>query len=199
MQPQPKPLLVAPTPLLNSSLLLSTTLSEALLSQPTNMDSLVYLQVLRIIRSSGQEVDDLVFRYFRGVHTSIPIVSYYRFFNTLHECQPPSASFSVLLLSMCLATHHPMLIQNATMIKTESLYSATKAFYAQAQASLPLSLSIIQAGVIIALFEFSSDRVHEAFASIGNCARLGYTARLHLAQAGEEEANTWWGIIICER
>lgn len=91
-----------------------------------------------------------------------------------------------------------MLIQNATMIKTECLYSATKAFFAQAQASLPLSLSIIQAGVIISLFELASDRVYEAFASIGNCARLGYTARLHLAEAGEE-ANTWWGIIICER
>ena len=211
IQSQPKPLVAAPSPLISSALLLSATLSEALVSQPTNVDSTIYLQVLRIIRSAGQTVEDATARYFRGVHSFIPIVSRSRFQNTLADLsQPPPASFSVLLLSICLITYHPELAPTPTSTEPISLYSATKSFFTQVQASLPLSLNLIQAGVIIATYEFFTGRIHDAFASISTCARLGYAARLHLAiliheheaaisPETEENANTWWGIMICER
>lgn len=200
-----------PSPIIHSSLLLSTALSEALLSEPTNIDSTIYLQVLRIIRSTGQVVEDIATRYFRGIHSFIPIVSRPRFQDTLSDLgHPPPVSFSLLLLSICLVTYHPELSQIASPPATSSLYLATKALFTQVQASAPLSLNLIQTGVIIATYEYANGRVQDAFASIGACARLGFAAHLHLAHPtqgpdldtnpqAEEEANTWWGIIICER
>jgi Fungal specific transcription factor domain len=205
-------LAAAPSPVIRSSLLLSNTLSEVLRSRPTNTDSTLYLQILRIIQATGQFVDDISARYFHGIHAFIPVVSRRRIHNHLVDFgAPPPASFSILLLTMCLITYHPEFASTDTeSLDQETLYLATKTLFAQVQASLPPSLDLIQAGIIISTYEYASGKTHDAFASIGFCARMGYTARLHLAtpvqgmnaevyRKAQEDANTWWGIVICER
>lgn len=124
---------------------------------------------------------------------------------------PPPADFSILLLSLFLVTHHPESVSSAPEpLDQETLYFATKALFAQVQASHPPSLNLIQAAITIATYEYANGRIHDAFTSIGTCARMGYAAGLHLAhpvqgmgaeayQKAEEEANTWWGIITFER
>ncbi|KAJ5577691.1 uncharacterized protein N7459_006655 [Penicillium hispanicum] len=207
---QPQVLVAASSPIIRSSLLLSHTLSEVLMSEPKNVDSALYLQILRIIRTTGQSVDDMTVRYFRGIHYFMPIISRPRFHERVVDIgAPPPASFSMLLLSMCLITYHPEIDpQPEAALDPETLYMTTKTLFAQVQASHPRSLRLIQAGTMIATYEYASRRVHDALATIGTCARMGYAARIHLASPvpgtelypqTEEEANTWWGIIICER
>ncbi|KAF7585881.1 hypothetical protein BBP40_009941 [Aspergillus hancockii] len=209
---QSKPPFTTSSPIIRSSLLLSNTLSDVLQSEPTNIDSTLYLQVFRIIRTAGLLVDDFSDRYFRGIHSFIPIISRIRFNDHLVRCGgSPSASFSVLLLSMCLITYHPELTTQAlSPIDQATLYLTTKSLYTQVQSTFPASLHLIQAGVLISAYEYATRKPHDAFASISICARMGYAARLHLASPvegldpithlqAEEETNTWWGIVICER
>ncbi|KAJ5238767.1 hypothetical protein N7468_003386 [Penicillium chermesinum] len=201
----------ASSPLIQSSLLLSSTLSEVLASEPKTTDSMVYLQVLRIIRATGQYVDDVTARYFRGIHSFVLVISRPRFYDQLIKSEAPPPGFSILLLSMCLITDHVDLRpRDAGTIDQETLYLATKTLFAHVQASSSPSLHLIQAGIIVASYEYSSERLQEAFATVAVCARLGYAIGLNKAkpargmdqssyQQAEEEANTWWGILITER
>lgn len=203
---------VATDPIIRSSLLLSNTLSEVLLSHPTNVESTLYLRVLSIIRTTSQHIDDITTRYFRGIHSFIPMLSRSRVNRYLDDHgAPPPAGFSILLLSMCLITYHPDLgTSSAHSIDQETLFVTTKTLFGLVQASFPPSLHLIQATMIMATYEYASGKINDAFASIGLCARMGYAARIdtaHPVQEMEDEeylkakerTNTWWSILICER
>lgn len=124
---------------------------------------------------------------------------------------PPPAGFSILLLSMCLITYHPDLVPpSAHPLDQETLYVTTKTLFGLVQASFPPSLHLIQATMIMATYEYANGKIHDAFASIGLCARMGYAARIDSAQPVQEmedeeyleaaeKTNTWWSILICER
>ncbi|RAO65524.1 uncharacterized protein BHQ10_001536 [Talaromyces amestolkiae] len=124
---------------------------------------------------------------------------------------PPPAGFSILLLSMCLITYHQDLVPpSAHPLDQETLYVTTKTLFGLVQASFPPSLHLIQATLIMATYEYANGKIHDAFASIGLCARMGYAARIDTAQAeqkmedeeyleAQEKSNTWWSILICER
>lgn len=203
---------VAPNPLIRSSLLLSNTLSDVLLSQPTSVESTLYLQVLQIIRTTNQSVNDIITNFFRGIYLSVPIISRPRLHRYLDNSgEPPPACFSILLLSICLITYHPGPTQQSPHSPSQpTLYLATKALFAQVQASTPPTLSLIQAGILIATYEYAIGKANDAFTSIGMCTRMGYVARLHLAEPiqgmeaeetlrVEEETCVWSVIMIYER
>ncbi|KAJ5263600.1 hypothetical protein N7478_011205 [Penicillium angulare] len=166
----------------------------------------------RAVCVNCQFVDDISARYFHGVHIFIPIISRPRFHDQLVNFgAPPPTSFSLLLLCMCLITYHPEFTsQDPESLDITTLYITTKALFAQVQASNPPSLHIIQAGTIIAAYEYANKKIAESFATISTCIRMGYASRLHLAapipnmdhnsyQQAEEEGNTWWGLVACER
>lgn len=203
---------VATDPIIRSSLLLSNTLSEVLLSHPTNVESTLYLRVLSIIRTTGQRIDDIITSYFRGIHSFIPMMSRSRINRYLDDHgAPPPPGFSILLLSMCLMTYHPDLVPpSANSLDQETLYVTTKTLFGLVQASFPPSLHLIQATMIMATYEYANGKTNDAFASIGLCARMGYAAHIdnaHPSQKMEAEeyseneakANTWWNILMCER
>jgi len=185
----------------------------------------VYLEVHGIIRATGQFVDDISARYFQGFHRHLPVISRIRFYNNLITLgATPAADFSVLLLTICLITHAPalgyQLEHGATRsVELQSLYLSVKSLFAQIQVSCSPSVSLIQAGLLVAIYEYTHGRSDDAFVTITGTARMAYAVRIHnrddrqtpmpcrinekadigpLLQA-EEAANTWWGITICER
>lgn len=200
---------MTPSPVIGSSLLLAETLSAVLQDEPTSLHSTVYLQILRIIHLTDQTIDEICLRYFRGMHSFIPILSAPRFHEQLiHSAALPSATFSVLLLSMALVTYHPSLVASSSAVDQATLYLTTKSLYTQALASFPDSLLLVQAGIIIASYEYATRRINEAICSISVCARMGYATGLHLLSLTEgsnhssqvaEKNNTWWGVVITER
>ncbi|KAI8627849.1 hypothetical protein F5Y19DRAFT_477016 [Xylariaceae sp. FL1651] len=175
----------------------------------------IYTEVRNIIRSTGQFVDDITTRYFRTFHHHLPIISRTRFQNSLiASVVGPSADSSVLLLSICLVTALPTpelapRNEETPAINRRSLYLATKALLAQVQGSLPASVHLIQANLLVAVFEYGSGRLGAAYATIAGCARMAYAAQIHdssrwdenssLQVEAEEARNTWWGIVIYER
>ena len=185
----------------------------------------MYLQVHGIIRSTGQFVDDISARYFQGFHSHLPIISRTSFYNNLVMLgAAPAADFSVLLLTICLITHAPALGYQSRhgasrSVEQQSLYFTARSLFAQVQVSCSPSVPLIQAGLLLAVYEYTHGRPDDAFVTIAGSARMAYGARIHardchqtemantashnanteLLLRTEEAANTWWGIVICER
>ncbi|KAL3459037.1 hypothetical protein BJX64DRAFT_207978 [Aspergillus heterothallicus] len=199
----------------------STLLDTGISSRPAalhraHIESLneIHAEVTTLIRSTGEFVDDLTSLYFRTFHTHLPIISRTRFQDSLMTSgATPAADASVLLLVICLIAYIPNREIGGTVItqniSRQSLYLATKALIAQVQGSMKPSVALIQATLLLATYEYASGRPEVGLATIASCARLAYTARVHIRQsepvsgaarlAAEEAWNTWWGIIISER
>jgi hypothetical protein len=185
----------------------------------------VYLEIHSIIRGTRQFVDDISARYFHGFHPQLPIISRTRFYNNLIALgAAPAADYSVLLLTICLITHAPavgyQLEQGTTSsLEQQSLYLTTRSIFAQVQVSSSPSVPLIQAGLLLAVYEYMHGRPDDAFVTVASSARMAYAARIHTRERHqaqmtnaighnedddfllrtEEAANTWWGIVIFER
>ena len=189
----------------------------------------IHLEVQRVIRSTGQFVDDLTARYFQSFHRHLPIISRLRFQNSLIASGGnggsggPAADSSVLLLSICLLATTPVPTPGEDgerpldgVTDRQALYLSAKALLAQVQGSLHRpSLHLIQAILLLAGFEYASGRPETAFVTIAGCAREAYAAGIHnrtstgrghcdrglglRADDVDEAWNTWWGIVVYER
>ena len=170
-------------------------------------------------------MDDISARYFQGFHSHLPIISRTRFYNNLITLgAAPAADFSVLLLTICLITHAPAMGYQSRhgasrSVEQQSLYFTARSLFAQVQVSCSPSVPLIQAGLLLAVYEYTHGRPDDAFVTIAGSARMAYGARIHardchqtemantashnanteLLLRTEEAANTWWGIVICER
>ena len=182
------------------------------LAEPTTPDGVVHLQVCRTIWAYGKFVDEISVKYFQGVHRWLPVISRHRFNERLLNTQLQSkVDFSVLLLTMCLITSHSGWGSPNKHIDEESLYMTTKLLFAHAQSLVPSSINLIQAGLLIATYEYAHGLSNAAYISIGACARMAFAVALHERSGPqglsndqpcikeEEERNLWWGIVICER
>jgi hypothetical protein len=185
----------------------------------------VYLEVHSIIRATRQFVDDISARYFHGFHSHLPVISRIRFYNNLITLgATPAADFSILLLTICLITHAPALGYQSghgatRSVEQQSLYLTARSLFAQVQVYCSPSVPLVQASLLLAVYEYTHGRPDDAFVTIAGSARMAYAARIHardrhqtqmthtaghnadtdLLLQAEEAANTWWGIVICER
>ena len=207
------------SPYIKSSLLLAASLSDSsnlrlpviqALNESMTANDTLQLQVSQIIRASEQYVDEISVKYFQGIHRWLPVISRHRFHNCLVDFHNrASADFSVLLLTMCLATTSPDLAVKD--IDQETLYLTTKMLFAHASSILPLSTRLIQAGLLITTYEYAQGMNDVAYVSVGNCARMATAIGLAKVKLDrnqiddalflktEEERNLWWAIVICER
>lgn len=206
---------------IRSSLLLMDSFSSALpahlqpetkkLTEATFGERL-HVQVGRIIWAYGKYVDEISTRYFQGIHRWLPVISRQRFHDRLISFRDSStAGFSILLLSMYLVTSHPAAVLRGKEYDQVTLYLTTKMLFTQAQAVLPTSTNLVQAGLLIATYEYGHGLTDVAYISIGTCARMALTAGLLKTKfnqrpgAGEslvkelEERNLWWGILLSDR
>lgn len=185
----------------------SKTVSLSLM-EPTRIDMAIYRQARRIIEMTGQVFDQFTTLFFEGIHNHLPIIDPEHFNAQQIAIGPfPAPGFSILMLSICLLTYYPDMVPELPHpINRQTLYLAMKSLFAQVQGFISPSVNLIQAGILLALYEYSNGRPDDAFVSITSCARMGYAAFLHCGQSTvlpefeeDEAANTWWGIIICER
>jgi hypothetical protein len=185
----------------------------------------VYLEIHSIIRGTRQFVDDISARYFHGFHPHLPIISRTRFYDNLIALgAAPAADFSILLLTTCLITYAPALGYRSERVADPSaeqrfLYLTARSLFTQVQVSSSPSVPLIQAGLLLAVYEYMHGRPDDAFVTIAVSTRMAYAARIHglerqqahlthnsghigenhFVLQAEEAANTWWGIVIYER
>jgi hypothetical protein len=149
--------------------------------------------------------------FFTTIHRWLPIVSKRVFYNNLlSPLAQRRTELNLLILSMKLCCTSPSGDEGEGAVKTD-LYHAVKRYHHDISASF-LSLSVLQAGILIALYELSQAIYPAADLTVGACARYGLALGVgnftSASTAGyralsfdevEERRRVWWAVLLFER
>lgn len=147
-------------------------------------------------------------KFFEHIHLWMPFVSKKRFYEIYLQSSFQSQPDIVLLL-LCfklITTLPPTSPRNPRTI----LYHTAKHFYLEVEGSSIFSIPILQAGVLIALYELGHAIYPTAFLSIGACARYAHALGINFSKISnirrvltmvevEERRRVWWAIVILDR
>jgi hypothetical protein len=165
-------------------------------------------EVCQLMQSKPGEVYASCQIYFQNVHMWMPIISQNLFSRRMTEfAKTRRSDFSLLFLSICLSIHLP-----TSDVAQEPLYQIIKAEYWRAYASVEASIEMVQAGLLLAFYEYASGMTEAAYHTIGTCARMGYWMELHKREfpstysnvtdawlESAERYNIWCAIFIRDR
>lgn len=185
-------------------------------TEQANLDGLINLQLCHVIHVSGLQPVEIARRFFRSFHQWLPIISTTGFRDTSSRFGRgvPPADFSLLLLCMYLMTLQPggeFRTSQSQMVRPSDLYFAAKLFLSHIQAVTCSSVALVQASILIAIYEYACGMANAAFVTAGGAARLASILGLHKAAsdpceaqcyselAEQERRNVWWGIVVLER
>ncbi|KXJ91363.1 hypothetical protein Micbo1qcDRAFT_204613 [Microdochium bolleyi] len=146
--------------------------------------------------------------YFAGTHTWLPMVSARRLTAAL-QTGPLQFDVALLLLAMKLATTR---LADGTNAADHYFYAACKRYTNSLPAIPYLSLSLLQALVLVAVYEYGHGIFPAAWMTIGQCVQCMEILGLALSKGSDEAAiqpgewsaaqerhRTWWAVFILER
>lgn len=166
-----------------------------------------------ITKRLSQEVGDvsavrsIAVKYFRTIHTWFPIVSeisYYEHLSTIFL--QPSATWSLLSLSMALITTMPT--ESERMF---ALYLLLKSSVSLVEAGSINCLEVVQARLLVSLFEFGHGMDSAVFISLAATARAAVAIELdrtykscpsatsNVLSKSDQGYRVWWGIVMLDR
>ncbi|KAA8575522.1 hypothetical protein MFRU_002g00320 [Monilinia fructicola] len=159
--------------------------------------------------ANGPSVPAVILEYFGTVHHCLPIISHKRLERTLSTPWDGGADLTLLFLCMKLITSKPVDGQDCGQ---NPMYIAAKRFVALLEASGMVSLILLQANILITLFEYGQAIYPAAWMSAGWCSRYaillginGFDTSSQLIGSvdtwteQEERYRTWWGVLILDR
>lgn len=158
---------------------------------------------------SQEEQQTICDDYFTGLHETMPFMSKKTAYRNLEGFDDETSStFALVLLCMKLVSQPPPPDVHSS---ASPLYLASKQYYAFIE-SFSMSLHLLQAAVLISLYEVGQGVHPAAYLTIGNATRLvvlmGFHDRYNSAQLfqaastltlREEERRTAWAVSILER
>lgn len=154
------------------------------------------------------EVRLVAARFFETVHTYLPIISKKLFYDRLiNPLLRPRADAALLCLCMKVVIWTPSRYDDDP--RTEA-YMAAKTYIVELEASGVFTLPVLQACILISLYELGHGIYPAAHMSISACATYGYALGLNIAGTKasyerctwieiEEQRRVWWSILILER
>ncbi|TQV98861.1 hypothetical protein V2A60_007441 [Cordyceps javanica] len=183
------------------------------------LDDLLNREVTGMFQDRKLALAELAERYFRGFHKWLPIVSPTRFREAAAQAgnKTPPADFSLLVMAMFLVSV-PQSFQGGSADQPSapmSAYLTIKMLFAQTQAVICASTALVQAGLMIAAYEYACQKLNPAYISIGTCVRIAHALSLDktslaLVDGGLqlepeqklrmlEDWNVWWAVVVLER
>ena len=177
-------------------------------SLPVRPDILVLL---------GDDYADICHAFFTSVDTWFPFVNRRRLTGRSTMDLPlRDPTIAALLLCMKLVAEVPAssttTTSNNTSASTSLLYREAKAYLNVTENDFPTSLRVLQALVLLALFETGHGIFPAAYLTIGRAARMSVLRGVHDRKNAtqlfrtpstwtdwEEERRTWWATLILER
>ena len=179
--------------------------------QVLNLDEQLAEQCCDIMSRDGDDIFISCSRYFSFVHTWFPIIAKEELYDRIsHLRSSPKGDFSLLVLTIHLVSQIYRQIPRERD-SLEQLYYTTKGFYSILMSTGRSSIEVIQAGLLLAVYEHHQALHDATYQTLGACARMGYTLGfdktlsqdiLPNAQTNsvtERQRQVWWGIIIFER
>jgi hypothetical protein len=129
-------------------------------------------EVLRIIVDNGTTIPTLFSEYFRTIGIWLPaIVSEKALYKRLQG--EPSSDVALLLLSIFLAVQAPERGNPNTPFPQTTIYFAAKSLLSAIVGAGALSLEVVQASVMILLYESGQGMLNQARMSTAFCCRMG--------------------------
>ncbi|KAL8843355.1 MAG: hypothetical protein Q9170_000213 [Blastenia crenularia] len=149
--------------------------------------------------------------YFETVHPFLPFISKKNFYD--HFPPPhvqPNVVFSILISCMKLVSWSPGDIPNSNDPKSAS-YIAIKRTLTETDLAGIFSLQLLQALILVSLYEMGHAIYPAAYMSVGTCARYalasGIDAYMTIDMSNpaltpldqEEKRRAWWAVLILDR
>ena len=151
-------------------------------------------------------VEQLVSRYFDAVHGWMPIISKMRMKRVLDRPVGNIQADTAFLLScMKLLLHIP---QRGSLPEDLPLYRTVKVVSLQLEIAGLQSLTVIQGGILIAVYELGHGIYPAAYTTVAQCARKAISLGVHNREAPqflqpwpewEEEIRVWWFVVMLDR
>ncbi|KAH7183794.1 hypothetical protein BKA60DRAFT_347223 [Fusarium oxysporum] len=142
--------------------------------QPTGLVNCVLAdEVKRILILFGADMHEISKEFFGTLHQSLPIVDCDRFNARLHLLPQfgSDAGFALLMLSVYVIMQKPC--EGSRHSMQNNIYVATKRVFLALQAtSHSNELDLLQAGLIIFMYEFGHDMHDQAYATLNICVAL---------------------------
>ncbi|KAF2704988.1 putative fungal-specific transcription factor [Pleomassaria siparia CBS 279.74] len=147
-------------------------------------------------------------KFFEFTHAWMPFISKKRFYDIhLKPSYQSRPDVVLLFLSLKLITTLP---PTSPRNPRTSLYHAVKHYYLEVEGSSTFSIPVLQAGILLALYELGHAIYPAAYLSIGACARYAHalgingsgtmvTTRVTTLVEVEERRRVWWVIVIIDR
>ena len=167
---------------------------------------------VHVLNAIGDEVQirTIVGAHFFSVFTWMAVVSRKKLYQEISvPCFALDPSVALLVLCMKLLNEKEAV---ALQGPRNSLYEMAKDFYSAVESCGIGSIRLIQAGIMIILYEIGHGIAPEAYMSIGRTGRLGHAIGLHdtarVPQLGlepeswddmEERRRVWWAAYILDR
>jgi hypothetical protein len=144
--------------------------------------------------------------------TWMPGISRKRYLNAvLNPLSPLRRSASLLALCMKLSC---LVLRDDGDEERTSLYRLVKKFYSEVESTEGLCVQVLQAGILIGIFEIGDAIYPAAYLTVGACARYGVAMgldKINQDRMGgdhdrpvswieiEERRRAWWGVLILDR
>ncbi|EHK16732.1 uncharacterized protein TRIVIDRAFT_13620, partial [Trichoderma virens Gv29-8] len=158
-------------------------------------------------------IRNIAYTFFDSIHWWMPIISKKGFF--AHLLNPLSQRRSELgLLIICMQLYcAPDLNPETGALDVSALYHNAKRLHFEMEAAGILSLRVLQAGILIALYEVGQAIYPAAYLTVGACARYGiaigvdnlreessseYGNPRSLSEV-DERRRAWWTILFLDR
>lgn len=180
----------------------STSTSRSIsLTNPSALD--VCSQVLDFLLGLGESVPSVVATYFRTIDLWLPVISQETVQRSFQDIRTnPSVELGVLLLCMHVITRMPGDDGSDTM--NSSAYLQAKSLYSYQSSLGKGKIEIVQAGLLLALYEQGHGLLDAAQMSMTTASRMGTKMVTASQRAGRDIfesdlGNLWWGIVILDR
>ncbi|KAK0746420.1 hypothetical protein B0T18DRAFT_390872 [Schizothecium vesticola] len=157
-----------------------------------------------------QAIEHVVASYFGGVNTWFTILERSTFSTDVEAMwETPSAETAVLLVCMRLIVRAPA--DNAAVAGMgDSLYLAAKTMLSLVQSKVPLSIPLLQAELIVAMYEYSHSMPQQAYMTVGRCFQITKAFGWHYEPFWSEERQSlapahlklcsilWWAVVYID-
>ncbi|KAL2840291.1 fungal-specific transcription factor domain-containing protein [Aspergillus pseudoustus] len=161
------------------------------------------------IAEQNQSLAGALDSYFVNIHPWLPVI-HERTFHA-RACQlgvAPEAEIALILLAMLLVLEGQGQDSGTGSTSQSQLYNLCRYLFSFLQMGRSPSLELVQAALLLAVYELGSGHSQAASLSIGMCARLGYVLRLNVDSneqhtiswvRGEEQRRVWLGVYMLDR
>ncbi|KAH6719631.1 hypothetical protein BKA61DRAFT_569336 [Leptodontidium sp. MPI-SDFR-AT-0119] len=169
------------------------------------LEACIPTQVLNIIISNGDGVPSVTSTYFRTIDVWLPVIDADTCVKRLETItQDNNVELSCLLLSMFLVTRPPGNSSSLREMQTP-LYFETKMLYSFIVSSGRSTIEVIQAGLLISLYEVGHGMTEAAQITLAICSRMAMKMKaVQYRNSSRNIQNTefgrlWWGIVTLDR